>query len=802
MKLRNLPLFVLTLAALSESLQGDSVVQWSTASYVVPENGGKVTVIVDRLQDSQTVVTIDYVTVRLTATPGADYIDRGGTLVFGAGETNKIITVPIVNDALVEGSEAFQIELKNPTGRTRLGTRTTATVSISDNDNGLEFELANYYVNEDVGSVAIRVVRRDDGEFPVSFEYATANGTAVAGEDYVETAGTVKFEHGGVPKWIVIPVVNNVTREPTETFRIDLRKASAEGVLGANRSASITITDTDEVVEFQAGSLTVLEGSAFARITVTRGESQFPGSVTVTVTDGTGIAGQDYVAMTETLRFALSERMKVVDIPLLNDGLRESPETFTVVLREPIEASILGGKRTATITILDNEPGAGFENASYSVWENEPVLHVNVIRGSDDLVGPFAVGYETVDGTARAGVDYRAAAGTLTFGATETVKSVPIVLLQDPAPEDAKSLTVKLTEITGRISGSRTTAAITIVDGSHGNVEWVQPPLMGGIRWDGSLLELFWRGSRMLSRADSIVGPSARLGVLDSPLFLEPRLGAAFYQFRSPRSARIYVPSGSDGKTPLPLVLVLHGYNGSAASYLDYFQFEPLAEERGFLVCHPEGTLDRLGSRFWNATDACCNFYGSDVDDSAYLRGLIEEIAREYPVDRKRIHVVGHSNGGFMSYRMALDHGDLIAGIASLAGVTFLDPDTAHPKIPVNILQIHGTADEVVPYVGGALTGDLPVTALFPGAWATIQTWADFNGCRGRISEDQPSMDFDWDVPGLDTTVMRYTNCPPGGEVELWTIHGGKHTPRLVSGGKSSEHSARVIDWLLAHPKP
>jgi polyhydroxybutyrate depolymerase len=184
-----------------------------------------------------------------------------------------------------------------------------------------------------------------------------------------------------------------------------------------------------------------------------------------------------------------------------------------------------------------------------------------------------------------------------------------------------------------------------------------------------------------------------------------------------------------------------------------------------------------------------------------YLRGLIETIARRFAVDRKRIFMMGHSNGGYMSYRMACDHADLIAGIASLAGMTFLDPSMPRPIQPVHVLQIHGTADEVVPYAGGSLIG-LPVTGLFPGALATVRAWADFNGCRGPVWDQQPSLDLDLVVGGLDTTVMRYTDPPPGGAVELWTIQGGTHSPNLVSGTASSEFSARVIDWLLAHRKP
>ena len=90
----------------------------------------------------------------------------------------------------------------------------------------------------------------------------------------------------------------------------------------------------------------------------------------------------------------------------------------------------------------------------------------------------------------------------------------------------------------------------------------------------------------------------------------------------------------------------------------------------------------------------------------------------------------------------------------------------------------------------------------FPGALQTVQFWAGYNGARDPVTDPGPSMDLDLDVPGLDTVITRYTNYPPGGAVELWTINGGSHGPTLYSGSSSSEFAPRVIDWLLAHPKP
>jgi polyhydroxybutyrate depolymerase len=80
---------------------------------------------------------------------------------------------------------------------------------------------------------------------------------------------------------------------------------------------------------------------------------------------------------------------------------------------------------------------------------------------------------------------------------------------------------------------------------------------------------------------------------------------------------------------------------------------------------------------------------------------------------------------------------------------------------------------------------------------ANVQTWATYNGASGPVTDPLPFLDLTTDVAGLDTVRTRYTNFPPGGAIELWTIMGGSHSPTL-----SPQFSPRVIDWLLAHPKP
>jgi hypothetical protein len=118
------------------------------------------------------------------------------------------------------------------------------------------------------------------------------------------------------------------------------------------------------------------------------------------------------------------------------------------------------------------------------------------------------------------------------------------------------------------------------------------------------------------------------------------------------------------------------------------------------LLIVPEGKVDSDGNRYWNATDYCCDFYRSGVDDVKYITGLVEEAAKYFAVDMKRVYLMGHSNGGFMSHRIACDRSDLVAAIVNVAGATWYDAEKCGDPEPVSVLQVHGTWDTVIYYDG------------------------------------------------------------------------------------------------------
>ena len=107
-----------------------------------------------------------------------------------------------------------------------------------------------------------------------------------------------------------------------------------------------------------------------------------------------------------------------------------------------------------------------------------------------------------------------------------------------------------------------------------------------------------------------------------------------------------YLPAAWDRRAPAPLVVMLHGYGSSGPEHAQGLGLQQLSDDASFVLAMPDGLVDSNGRRFWNATDACCDFDGVGVDDVAYVRWILDDVASRMPIDPARVYVVGHSNGG------------------------------------------------------------------------------------------------------------------------------------------------------------
>lgn len=249
----------------------------------------------------------------------------------------------------------------------------------------------------------------------------------------------------------------------------------------------------------------------------------------------------------------------------------------------------------------------------------------------------------------------------------------------------------------------------------------------------------------------------------------------------SDRATPVHSPSDWDGQEALPVVFLLHGLGANAGRQDWYMGFSDQVDTHRFHLLLPEG-LERPqdDKQSWDAGDYCCNLE-AEVDDVGFLLGLQEEMVADYGAQEKAVFF-GHSNGHFMSYRMACEAPERIRAIGGLAGSTPWDAQDCAVGDPVNTLHIHGTEDESVPYEG--------ISGEHPSAPDAVTRWARRAGCTD--TEDGGTLNLSRNKGKEETVVERHTGCSH--RVELWTMQDTAHTPWL----HGPRFSDAVLDWLLA----
>lgn len=286
----------------------------------------------------------------------------------------------------------------------------------------------------------------------VSIDYATADGTALAGSDYQAVSGTVTFTPGSTSQSISVPILGDAQVEPTENFFVNLSNPVSAGFADSQGLATILNDDTGGNLQFDPATYAVSEGAGSVAVIVTRTLGQ-AGDVTVRyATRGslTAIADVDYSTMFGTLTFAANQTAAVINIPIIDDGLIELSEQFDVILFEPGGGGALGAVTTATVTILDNElpslrindvlvveGDTGFKSAVFTV-------SLSAATGQTVMVD-----YATVGTSATAGIDFQAAGGTLSFAPGSTSQSITVLVLGDTVVETDESYFVNLNKPIG-----------------------------------------------------------------------------------------------------------------------------------------------------------------------------------------------------------------------------------------------------------------------------------------------------------------------------------------------------------------
>lgn len=226
------------------------------------------------------------------------------------------------------------------------------------------------------------------------------------------------------------------------------------------------------------------------------------------------------------------------------------------------------------------------------------------------------------------------------------------------------------------------------------------------------------------------------------------------------READVHLPPAYDGRRALPLVLSLHALGSSAALQATYTGLGETADEAGFVLVHPEG----IGAS-WNAGIGCCGAaLAAASDDIGFIAALLDRLESELCVDRARAYVVGMSNGGYMTHRVACELSSRLAAVASVAGIDATAE--CEPESPISLLQIHGTSDTVVPYAS---------------AVRSVASWRDRNGCAESptlLSDEGGARCESWSCE-RDTEVV---GCSLLGSIHVWP--GGLASPAALDANE------------------
>jgi hypothetical protein len=463
--------------------------QFSSSAYAVNE-GGTVTLTVTRTGGSAGSVSVPYTLSdgggggtpatggALLTTAGTDYVNTGGTLVFGNGVTSRTITVATKADTTLEGAETFTVTLGTPVGGATLGAPAAAVVTIADAQTPkLQFSAASYTVSESAGSVTLTVQRVGPTTTENTVQYTLAgsgaNPATGGGVDFVSTGGTLTFAVGQSSRTIVVSIIPDEINEPTETFTATLVNPTGGAVLGTPSVATVSITDNDPAgtVQFSQLSYAVVEGGT-ATITVTRTGTSGPVTVNFATSDGTATDPDDYSGASGTLTFQPGETTKTFTIATATDALTQGSESVVLTLTGPTGGMTLGNPSVATLWILDRQQSVQFDKASASVIEGGAINVVVTRSGVPE--GIVAVDYQLDGGTtATLSTDFTLTpgVGTLTFLPGVTSRTITIQTINDTSVEGQELIVLTLANPTlsgqpgGTVSlGATTTSTITLID--------------------------------------------------------------------------------------------------------------------------------------------------------------------------------------------------------------------------------------------------------------------------------------------------------------------------------------------------
>ena len=255
-----------------------------------------------------------------------------------------------------------------------------------------------------------------------------------------------------------------------------------------------------------------------------------------------------------------------------------------------------------------------------------------------------------------------------------------------------------------------------------------------------------------------------------------PSLHYLTVEGKTTRQYFLVAPDSYDPTTPLPILIGLHGINGSPASFRDQFLFGALASEYKYVGIFPLGWGDEVNSNpTWNSGSCCLSAMVANINDVEFTQAIIQEVKKNYFVDESRIWAVGFSAGGMMAYKLGCDLASVVTAIGVVSGTLMQDP--CNPVAPISIIHLHGELDDAIPVLGGGQYSTPPIRA-------GVLTAAGIFGCT-------PTLDSPNEINAIETSAW---SCSYGTDVRLSVYKGIEHE-------FLRSWSYELVNFLISHPR-
>lgn len=454
--------------------------------YSVDKNvfSGMATIDIIRQGGTNDTSTVDfYTSTNGTALIGTDYAPTNEIVTFPPGVSDVQVQVAITNNNLVEGNRTVDLVLTNASIPTMMLSPSNAVLTIIDTTPSpgiLAFSTNNFYANKTDTNAYVTIIRTNGTTGPVSVYMNVVPGSAVPNVNYVNPVANpipVSFAGGQNSQTVAVQLVPNNVVQGTVSFSVNLTNVTGGATLAAPTNATVSIlNNVNTGVEFTAGTNTVSETNGTVVILVEReGYVSNSFSVNFSTTNGSALAGVNYVANNGTLIFATNALFLPISVTLLDQQLTTNL-SFGINLSSPTNAQLLSPSNT--VIVLDgSRAGLSFTNSATSVYKNAGVAVIPVICNNPGLepivtstnIIPLTVNYFTTNGTATAGQDYTAASGTLTFTNGIGTNYIYVPIIDNSLITGQRTFTVSLLNATapGEII-SPSNQVVTIIDSNSG----------------------------------------------------------------------------------------------------------------------------------------------------------------------------------------------------------------------------------------------------------------------------------------------------------------------------------------------